>query len=301
MRRQARAYVYAGIAVFLWSTVASAFKLSLRHLDPLQLLLYANVTSIIVLFLVLALQRRLHLLKDIDRRGALRLAALGALNPFLYYIVIFQAYDLLPAQQAQPLNFTWAITLALLSVPLLGQRIGAKSLLALVISYSGVVAIATEGNVLELEFTSLPGVALALGSTVIWALYWIYNTRDTGDPVVALFAGFCFSLPLIVVTTTLFSTPVVTDWRGLAGAAYVGAFEMGIAFVCWLQALRLSETTAKVGNLIFLAPFLSLVFIHFLVGEEIVAATYVGLVLIVAGNVLQQWPGRARTAMAGHE
>lgn len=301
MKRQTRAYVYAGIAVFLWSTVASAFKLSLRHVDPLQLLLYANVTSVVVLFLVLACQRRLYLLRHLDRRSTLRLAALGALNPFLYYIVLFQAYDLLPAQQAQPLNFTWAITLALLSVPLLGQRIGVKSLLALVISYSGVVAIATEGKVLALEFTSLPGVALALGSTVIWALYWIYNTRDTGDPVVALFTGFCFSLPLIAITTALFSTPLVSDWRGLAGAAYVGAFEMGIAFVCWLQALRHSETTARVGNLIFLAPFLSLVFIHFLLGEEIVAATYVGLVLIVAGNVLQQWPERARTTMAGHE
>jgi len=301
MTRQARAYAYAGVAVFLWSTVASAFKLSLRVLDPLQLLLYANLTSILVLLAVLAMQRNLHLLSRLRMRDLRRLAVLGALNPFLYYVVLFQAYDLLPAQQAQPLNFTWAITLAILSVPLLGQRIGLKSFAALIVSYAGVVVIATEGAVAELRFTSLPGVALALGSTVIWALYWIYNTRDRGDPVVALFVGFCFSLPLIAITTALFSTPLVTDWRGLAGAAYVGAFEMGIAFVCWLQALRLSETTARVGNLIFLAPFLSLVFIHFLVGEQIVAATYIGLVLIVAGNILQQWPERSRTAMAGHE
>ena len=298
---QALAYVYAGIAIFLWSTVASAFKLSLRHLDPLQLLLYANVVSILVLLALLAAQRRLYLLKRYDRRDLLRLAGLGALNPFLYYVILFQAYDLLPAQQAQPLNFTWAITLALLSVPLLGQRIGIRAFAALLISYSGVVTIATEGDVLGLQFTSLPGVACALGSTVIWALYWIYNTRDTGDPVAALFVGFCFSLPLILVTTALFSSPVVTSWQGLAGAAYVGAFEMGIAFVFWLQALRHSSTTAKVGNLIFLAPFLSLVFIHYLVGEEIVPATYVGLVLIVAGNVIQQWPAKPRTALAGHE
>jgi len=301
MTRQARAYAYAGVAVFLWSTVASAFKLSLRVLDPLQLLLYANLTSIVVLLAVLGAQRNLHLLARLQKRDLQRLAVLGALNPFLYYVVLFRAYDLLPAQQAQPLNFTWAITLAILSVPLLGQRIGLKSFAALIVSYVGVVVIATEGAVTEMHFTSLPGVALALGSTVIWALYWIYNTRDRGDPVVALFVGFCFSLPLIAITTALFSTPLVTDWRGLAGAAYVGAFEMGIAFVCWLQALRLSTTTARVGNLIFLAPFLSLVFIHFLVGEEIVTATYVGLVLIVAGNILQQWPERPRTAMAGHE
>ncbi|MDX1608820.1 MAG: DMT family transporter [Halofilum sp. (in: g-proteobacteria)] len=301
MSRQARAYLYAGVAILLWSTVASAFKLSLRHLDPLQLLLYANLVSILVLFTVLAVQRRLHLLARYDRRDLLRLAALGALNPFLYYVVLFQAYDLLPAQQAQPLNFTWAITLALLSVPLLGQRIGLQAFAALFVSYAGVVTIATEGDVLGLQFTSLPGVAFALGSTVIWALYWIYNTRDRGDPVAALFVGFCFSLPLIALTTAIWSDPLVTSWPGLAGAAYVGAFEMGIAFVFWLQALRHSSTTAKVGNLIFLAPFLSLVFIHFLVGEEIVPATYVGLVLIVAGNVIQQWPARTRTAMAGHE
>lgn len=301
MQQQTRAYIYAGLAVLLWSTVASAFKLSLRWLDPLQLLLWANLVSVLVLFSVLAAQRRIHKLAGYGRRDLLRLAGLGVLNPFLYYIVLFQAYDLLPAQQAQPLNYTWAITLALLSVPLLGQRIGAKSFAALIVSYVGVVVIATEGRPFALEFVSLTGVLLALGSTVIWALYWIYNTRDTGDPVAGLFVGFCFSLPLITVATALFSDLSLPPWQGVAGAAYVGAFEMGLAFVFWLHALKLSDTTAKVGNLIFLSPFLSLVFIHFLVGETILPATLFGLVFIVAGNVLQQWPKRRDRAMAAHE
>lgn len=301
MSRQAQAYLFAGTAVLLWSTVASAFKLSLRWLDPLQLLLYANAVSVVVLLAVLALQGRLALLRRYGRRDLLRLAGLGVLNPFLYYIVLFQAYDLLPAQQAQPLNYTWAITLAILSVPLLGQRIGAKAFAALVISYIGVVVIATEGRVLALEFTSVPGVALALGSTVLWALYWIYNTRDTGDPVAGLLVGFCFSLPLVTAATAVFSELTTAHWQGLAGAAYVGTFEMGLAFVCWLQALKRSTTTARVGNLIFLAPFLSLVFIHFLVGETIHPATFVGLVFIIVGNVLQQWPARRRQALGAHE
>lgn len=301
MSRQAQAYAFAGTAVLLWSTVASAFKLSLRWLDPLQLLLYANMVSIIVLLAVLALQGRLGLLRRYGRADLLRLAALGTLNPFLYYVVLFQAYDLLPAQQAQPLNYTWAITLAILSVPLLGQRIGAKSFAALVISYIGVVVIATEGRVLALELTSLPGALLALGSTVIWALYWIYNTRDTGDPVAGLLVGFCFALPLVTAATAVFSDLAPVHWQGLAGAAYVGTFEMGLAFVCWLQALKRSSTTARVGNLIFLSPFLSLVFIHYLVGETIHPATFVGLVFIVAGNVVQQWPERRRHALGAHE
>ena len=63
---------------------------------------------------------------------------------------------------------------------------------------------------------------------------------------------------------------------------------MGITFVFWLSALKLSENTAKVGNLIFISPFLSLVFIHFLVGEDILASTFIGLALIISGILLQQ-------------
>lgn len=292
MTRQNKAYAFAAATVLLWSTVASAFKLSLRYLDPLQLLLYANLVSVLTLFLVLVAQKRLYLLGRYSGTALARAAALGILNPFLYYVVLFKAYDLLPAQEAQPLNYTWAITLAILSIPLLKQKIGLKEFGAILISYTGVVVISTHGDVLSLRFGNTAGVLLALGSTVIWALYWIFNTKDTNDPVAALFLNFVFGLPFVLAATALFSNVFVPFNAGLLGAAYVGVFEMGIAFVLWLHALKLSSSTAKVGTLIFCSPFLSLIFIHFLVGEDIRGSTIVGLVFIVAGNVLQQLAGR---------
>ena len=51
MEKQRQAYIYAIIAVLLWSTVASAFKVSLRYVDFLQLLFYSSFVSILVLFL----------------------------------------------------------------------------------------------------------------------------------------------------------------------------------------------------------------------------------------------------------
>ena len=78
---------------------------------------------------------------------------------------------------------------------------------------------------------------------------------------------------------------------GLAGAGYIGTFEMGIAFVTWLQALKLSRTTAQVGQLIYLTPFLSLLLIGLVVGEPIYPSTVAGLVLIVVGIVLQRRAG----------
>jgi drug/metabolite transporter (DMT)-like permease len=296
MNRQQTAYAYGLATVLLWSTVASAFKLSLRYVDPLQLLFYANLVSILTLLLVLVAQRKLALLASYSARDLARCAALGFLNPFLYYVVLFKAYDLLPAQEAQPLNYTWAITLAILSIPLLKQKIGLREFGAILISYFGVVVISTHGDVLSLRFSNTAGVALALGSTVIWALYWIYNTKDRNDPVVNLFLNFVFGFPFVLAATAGFSTVAVGYTPGLLGAAYVGVFEMGITFVLWLRALKLSSSTAKVSTLIFFSPFLSLIFIHFLVEEDIRSATVVGLAFIVAGNLLQQLSSRRRVA-----
>lgn len=289
MNNQYKAYLFAAMTVLLWSTVASAFKLSLRYMDPIQLLFFANLVSVTALFAILLIQKKLYLLRTYSRRQLLRSAVLGILNPFLYYLVLFKAYDLLPAQEAQPLNYTWAITLTLLSIPLLKQRIAIVQFVAILISYIGVVIIATHGDLLSLRFSNAAGVALALGSTVIWALYWIYNTKDQRDPVASLFLNFLFGLPLVFLAVLVLSEPRIEHTAGWLGAVYVGLFEMGIAFVLWLNALRLAHTTASVANLIFFSPFLSLIFIHFLVGEKILVSTLVGLVFIVGGNLLQQF------------
>ena len=75
--------------------------------------------------------------------------------------------------------------------------------------------------------------------------------------------------------------------KGILAAAYVGVFEMGITFLFWLRALQMAETTDKVSNLVYLAPFLSLVFVHFILHEPVYYTTPIGLVLIISGIWLQ--------------
>jgi drug/metabolite transporter (DMT)-like permease len=283
MTKQSKAYLCAIATVLCWSTVASAFKIALRYVDTLQLLLYASVVATFVFLVHLVICGKMSLVRSFSRNEWLRSAAMGFLNPFLYYIVLFKAYSLLPAQQAQPINFVWPITLVLLSIPLLGQKITAKDFAAVLISFAGVVVISTKGDIWGLKFESITGVILALGSTVIWSLSWILNVRDRQDETVRLFANFIFGSLYILALAGVSGRVAVPDLRGLCGAAYAGAFEMGIPFLLWLKALKLSKTTARVSSLIYLTPFLSLVFIHIVVGEHIHPATIGGLVFIVAG------------------
>jgi len=291
-RQNRLAYAYALAAVVFWGTAASAFKISLRSVDGTSLLLIASATSAAVFFVYVLASGKLGLLRTFTKRDWLWSAGLGLLNPCLYYLVIFKAYSLLPAQEAQPINFVWPRTLVLLSIRLLGHRIKLASILAILVSFSGVVVIATRperpADLLSFRFSNGLGVALALGSTVVWALYWVLNTTDRRDEAVRLFVNFLFACVYIVVLMLAIGRFQFGNWQGLIGGVYIGLFEMGITFLLWLKALRNARSTAHVVNLIYLVPFLSLLMIALVLGEQIRPATVAGVVLIIAGIVLQK-------------
>lgn len=288
MKKISKAYLYALLSVILWSTVATAFKLGLKELSPLYLILTASAVSLITFFAVILVQRKLKLLFRVSPLDLGKSALLGALNPFGYYLILFQAYSLLPAQVAQPLNMIWPITLALLSAPLLKQKITVRNIVAIFISFIGVIFISSQGSFSGMSNTNPTGALLAVGSSVIWALFWILSVLDKRDEIVKLFWNFAFGLVYLLITAAIFTDFSLPNLQGIPAAIYIGLFELGITYILWMKAMQLSENNAKTGNLIFLSPFLSLVFIHFILGETIYFTTFIGLAFIISGIWYQQ-------------
>ena len=292
MERQKKAYLFAFLAVLFWSTSASAFKICLSperlNVPVLPLLFGASLVSSVTLFLHLLLCRKVGLLKSLSRDDFARSAFLGLLSPFLYYIVLFKAYSILPAQEAQPLNFVWPLVLVLLSVPILKQKIYPRDIAAILISFFGVLIISTEGRLLSFKLTDPLGVALATGSSIPWALYWIYNVKDKQDEAVRLFLNFTVASVYVFILMLSAGELQAPSWFGALGMTYVGLFEMGITFLIWLKALKLAKNTASVTSLIYLVPFLSLIVIYFMLDEKILPSTIVGAVFIVGGIMFQK-------------
>jgi len=288
MKSMESAYKYAFIAVFLWSTVATAFKFSLIYLSVAELLLIASLTSFFVLLIIILVQKKLNLVFLHIKQNFALVLLLGAINPVLYYLVLFQAYDLLPAQEAQSINYTWALMLSLLSVPLLNQKLKLTDIIAGLVCYFGVLVISTKGAPFSLNFSNTEGVLLALLSTVLWALYWIFNTKLKVDSTVGIFSNFLFATPIIILYY-IFSQPIsLPEISGILGAMYVGLFEMGVTFLFWLKAMQNATNTSKIANLIFISPFLSLIYIYFILHEPIYISTIYGLILIILGLFIQQ-------------
>lgn len=217
----------------------------------------------------------------------IRSAALGFLNPTLYYLILLNAYDRLPGQQALPINFFWPIVLTLLTVVLLRKPLGVLGYLGMLLSFFGVVLIATQGQLSSMHITDAMGSGLALSSTLIWATYWFFSMSDLRDPVIKLFWFFlfgCVYLGLIGLVTGSITPP---EGKGIWGILWIGLFEMGFTFICWMKALELTSHPARVANLVYLCPFLALLILNRVVGEVITTASWAGLVFIVSGILIQ--------------
>lgn len=285
MNQDRQAVLFGLGAVALWSTVATAFKVALTWMSPIELMWLAVLVSWLLMGALV--------IKRGDMPSALRTgwrtaAWAGLMNPVAYYLVLFAAYDRLPGQEAMALNYTWALTMAFLAVPLLGQRLTRMDVIAGLVAYAGVWVIATRGAFFNVAFADAIGVVLALVSTLIWALYWLLNVRDRRPPLSGQWQNFSVGLPVLTVMLVYGPGFQWHGWPAMGAGIYVGLFEMGIAFIWWQLAVHKVSRTAKVSNLIFLSPPVSLVLLFLVVGEPILPSTLVGLLLILLGLMLQQ-------------
>ena len=290
MKKNTHSILLALSAVISWSTVATAFKVALSYLTHFEMLLIASLTSVLIFSIVLTFQHKWGLVKQLNKKQWKELAFLGFLNPAAYYLILFKAYDMLPAQVAQPVNYAWPIVLLVLLAVFAKQPIPSKKYIGMFISMAGVVMISLGTGQLSGMTVPVTGVLLAAISAFFWAGYWMVNNKHkhSVDAIVSLFGSFvCGSLYLIACIPFFgFSIP---NLNGLLAGMYVGGFEMAIPFICFGIAMRITSNPTLINQLCYLSPFLSLFFITMILHEPIVITTYIGLTLIVAGIVFNEY------------
>lgn len=290
MKENTKALMLAGFAVLSWSTVATAFKIALTHLTYFEMLLVASCTSLVIFALVMTIQRKWGLVGKLTSRQWGLFAGLGLLNPVAYYLVLFRAYDLLPAQVAQPINYAWPIVLLILLALFAHQPIPSRKYIGMFVSLGGVTLISMGSGQMGDGGIPVGGLLLAALSALLWASYWMLNNKykDSFDSILTCFMSFLFGTLYLVAGACVTGVNIST-LPGILSGMYVGGFEMGIPFICFGLAMRKTTNPALINQLCYLSPFLSLFLIAVVLGEQIAATTYIGLILIVLGIVFNQY------------
>lgn len=290
MNSNNKSVIYALIAVLSWSTVATAFKLSLTYFSNYEMLLVACLTSLFFFALLMTVKRRWGFVLGLSYRQWIYFSLIGLLNPVAYYLVLFRAYDLLPAQIAQPINYAWPIVLLIFLAVFAKKPIPKEKYIGMFLSLLGVGVISFGGG--DVNSLSLPinGLLLAIFSAALWAFYWIANNMNKMkvDGYVTLFITFLMG-SIYLLIGTFFVDVNLDNISGILSSMYVGAFEMGIPFIFFSMAISKTSNPALINQLCYLSPFMSLFFISVFLGEEIVFTTYIGLVLIVFGLIFNQY------------
>ena len=86
MTNQVRAFIYAGLTVFIWSTVSTAFKLALSGMTPLQLIYISMLTAAVFHGIVLLLRKEYRQLVNLRGRNWLFAVIPGVLISCWWHI-----------------------------------------------------------------------------------------------------------------------------------------------------------------------------------------------------------------------
>lgn len=217
-----------------------------------------------------------------------RIVISALLNITSWVLMMGYALTILPASEAAIIAYTMPVWTALLAWPVLGERLTAMRVVALVMAFAGIAAL-MGGSSMAASLVKLPGLILALVTAVTYALGTIFLKRfPIAMPPVAsaswqLGIG-CLPVAILGLAIERPEIAALTAVGWLA-MAYNTIVQQCIGFACWLAALqRLPASVAAIGTMF--VPIIGVLASAYALGEPLGPAQIAALVFTVGSVVL---------------
>lgn len=284
---RAAAYPVLLATLFLWAgnwIVARAVR------DDISPALATMARQLIVIFVLLpfcfnSLKRQIPALQGHQWRI---LAALGFFGGGTHLTLQWLGLHTTTATSGTLYLSISPIFILLLAGPLLGEPIGARQWLGVLVSFCGVLLIGTQGNLEQIAFN--PGDALALISMLMWGAYTVFlrlrrDPLDTPEFLVVLcLIGAAWNSPWVAFEF-IQGLKAGLSLAGALAVSYSAVGSMLLAYAGWNYAVtRLGA--ARAGITMHLTPAFGVLLAALFLGEYPAWFHFVGIALILAGVAL---------------
>ena len=280
-----KTYFYAGSAIFVWSTIATISKILLGNLNSFQVLNISALFGAIFLFVVNAVTGNIKNLKSFKIKDYIITALIGLTGTCFYNIFYYGGTARMLASQAFIVNYLWPIMSVVFACILLKEKMTARKIIAIAMSFLGVI-IVTGTDLINFDKNTIIGAISCVFGAISYGLFTALNQKYNYDKRLAIMIAYVATFLLTLIVNIARGDMFVPDLTQTLGLAWNGAFVMAVGSTCWAIALE-SGKTAKVSNLAYITPFLSLVWTFFILGEPIKLTSVLGLVVIILGIFIQ--------------
>ena len=282
-------YVYAGVSIFCWSTVAVVTKLLLGELNQFQLLWVSSFFAGIFLLAVNLITGQLKKLKQWKRKDFAISALCGIPGTFFYYVFYYAGAARMEASHAFIINYLWPIMSVVFACILLKEKLTFKKVLAIAISFVG-VGIVSFSRLSSFSTDMLLGTVLCMLGAVCYGVFTALNRKVHYEKSLSMMVNYAVTFLLTTLINGLRGDLFLPTGPQALGMAWNGMFTMAAAGTLWILALERGKTE-KISNLAYITPFLSLVWTTLILKEAFNPLSILGLAVIVSG-ILIQFEGR---------
>jgi len=275
-------FINLGLCILLWGTIPVVSKKALVNIDNIQLLFYSTIFSTLILAVLVLYERKWSILKSYQVTDYVQMGGLGFLGNYMYYILLYGALTKTTASEGFILAYMWPIIVLILSFVILKEAVTKPKIIGISISFLGMIIIATKGNIFSFQLTNLLGDAMAICGAFVFALYSVLGKKVRYDRTFSVFIYFLTALILLIPTVAVFSDFTLPTSETWIWIVFNGCFVNGISYIFWFKALDHGKTDV-IANLLYLTPFVSLIFIQLFLDEKILMSSIIGLFVILFG------------------
>lgn len=280
-----RTYAYAAASIICWSTLATVSKLLLGSMNSYQVLMFSAGFATLALLIFNIASGKLRALLKYRPSDYLISLLISLPGTFLYYVFLYSGTARMAASQAFIINYLWPIMSVVFACIILRERLTVRKGVAIGLSFIGVMTVAG-GELLCFNSQTLIGALLCVLAAVSYGAFCALNRKWQYDEQITMMLSF-FAVLILTGIINLISGGIPSiGIAELFGFAWNGIFVMALATVTWALALKYGGT-AKVSNLAYITPFLSLIWTYFILDEPIEPLSVCGLLIIILGIFIQ--------------